>query len=443
MSGYTRVTVAGSARRTEIALASTEPIGAVLPQLIDLLAEPTGAAGRPLVLLDALGRPLDPERSPREQGLLDGTVLQLTPFDAAPPPPLVIDVVDVVADELAIRDDRWDSAARRTVCGVLVGVASTVAALALPVPPGLDVPIGLSLLAILLAGALGSGLAGFRGLASLLSAAALGTIAAIAVPLSARFDGASAVIVPLVVTALLSAGVLLIGVGLAQKARGAGIGGVTGVMLFGMLLLALLAGAPAAQAAAVVGVLTAMLLGLAPWVALSASGLTDLDHRAADSEEVSRTQTVMSVRRAYATLTWTVVAAATAVSVCGGILWTTGDVWCRLLAVAIAATGTLRARALPLRTQGWALWAAAITVMVIAGLSALGSAPGGALAGAAALVGLAAVLAALARPRPHRRARMRAFGDLVETAAVVSLLPVTVGVFGIYPDLLGMFGGGV
>jgi hypothetical protein len=37
---------------------------------------------------------------------------------------------------------------------------------------------------------------------------------------------------------------------------------------------------------------------------------------------------------------------------------------------------------------------------------------------------------------------MRAFGDLVETAAVVSLLPVTVGVFGIYPDLLGMFGGG-
>ncbi|MFS0853843.1 EsaB/YukD family protein [Microbacterium sp. 179-I 3D4 NHS] len=442
MSGYTRITVSGSARRTEVALASAEPLGAVLPQLIDLLSEPTGTGGRPLVLVDALGRPLDPDRSPRDQELRDGTLLQLLPFDAAPPPPLVIDVVDVVAEELAERRDRWDDRARRAVGAVLVAMSTAVAASALPSPPPLDVPVTLALLALLVAGALGCGLAGARGLATLLCAGALGTVPALALHLAEISLEPTRGAVPVTGAALAASVVLLVGRGLGSRCRGAVLGGAVGVVLFGALLLGLLAGAPAGQAAAVVGVLAAAFAGAVPWAALSVSGLTDLDHRAAEGAEVGRLETVTSIGHAYSALTWTVAALAVALAVCGGMLWGTGETWSRLLAVALAGAAVMRSRAFPVRSQGLLLWAAGLSVAGIAAASALGTVPSGALVLGCLVLAASASVGALVRPRPHRRARLRAVGDAVETAVVVSLLPLAVGVFGVYPDLLGMFGAG-
>jgi hypothetical protein len=42
-------------------------------------------------------------------------------------------------------------------------------------------------------------------------------------------------------------------------------------------------------------------------------------------------------------------------------------------------------------------------------------------------------------PPAHTRARLRRAGNTLEMFAVVALLPVTLGVFGVYPDLLGTF----
>ena len=60
----------------------------------------------------------------------------------------------------------------------------------------------------------------------------------------------------------------------------------------------------------------------------------------------------------------------------------------------------------------------------------------------AVVIGLTAAIAGLARPKAHQRARLRSFGDALETAAVIAVVPMAVGVFGIYADLLALFGGG-
>jgi uncharacterized membrane protein len=43
------------------------------------------------------------------------------------------------------------------------------------------------------------------------------------------------------------------------------------------------------------------------------------------------------------------------------------------------------------------------------------------------------------QPPPHIRARARQWGDRLEGLAVVALLPVAVGVFGVYSQLLDTF----
>ena len=56
-----------------------------------------------------------------------------------------------------------------------------------------------------------------------------------------------------------------------------------GLALSGLLLLPEVLSVPPVQAATVVGVLCALLLGVLPWIALSAAGLTGLDRTAAES----------------------------------------------------------------------------------------------------------------------------------------------------------------
>ena len=76
------------------------------------------------------------------------------------------------------------------------------------------------------------------------------------------------------------------------------------------------------------------------------------------------------------------------------------------------------------------------TVLIIVGVAA------GVAVVAATALGAATAVAGLARPRPHQRARLRSFGDVIEAVAVIALVPLVVGVFGIYADLLALFGGG-
>jgi hypothetical protein len=55
------------------------------------------------------------------------------------------------------------------------------------------------------------------------------------------------------------------------------------------------------------------------------------------------------------------------------------------------------------------------------------------------IVSVGTLLVVALHPPAHTRARLRRAGNTLEMFAVVALLPVTLGVFGVYPDLLGTF----
>ncbi len=133
MSIYTRLTVAGSARRSDVVVSSAEPLGAALPRLLDLLGETGGTVSRPLTLVAPDGEQLDIARSPQQLDLADGTLLRLVRLDAAPPPPVVIDVTDAAADAHDARPDRWDARARAIAGGTAIALAFAAAGSLAPI----------------------------------------------------------------------------------------------------------------------------------------------------------------------------------------------------------------------------------------------------------------------------------------------------------------------
>jgi hypothetical protein len=98
----------------------------------------------------------------------------------------------------------------------------------------------------------------------------------------------------------------------------------------------------------------------------------------------------------------------------------------------------LRTRAFPLAVQQMALWSAVLAGLLggLLGQSRLGEPLlVGILAGSAALV----MIMVLARPAAHQRAFLRRVGNVVEALAVVALIPLLLGMFGIFSDLLRAF----
>ena len=434
MSIYTRVTVAGAHARAEVVVPSDESLGSALPRLLDLLGETEGTVARPLTLVTPDGEQLDIARTPTQLDLLDGTLLRLERLEAAPPSPVVIDVTDAAADAHDDRPDRWDARARALAAGI--GIASAVGggALLLPLSGEAAVVTQIAAFAALLAASAGLGLGGLRRVSAAVGAAAAGLAAVLAI-LAATLT--SDLLLGAAVALAAAATTVLVAIGVARRAPGAALGAVFGTLL----LVLLLAGVPDPAAAAITGVVAAFATGPLPWIALSAAGLTTLDAQAAAGERIGRGRAFSAIDDAYAALTWSVLAVASALAITGVALVLADALWPGLVALAIAVVGALRFRAFPLRTQGWALWAAVGAIALTAFLTQLA-----ALGWIAPAVGVAvaAVIAAasIVSPRPAARARLRGLGNILETLAVVSLLPLLLGALGVYDELLGMFGGG-
>ncbi|WP_396644243.1 hypothetical protein [Microbacterium sp.] len=444
MSIYTRLTVAGSERRAEVVVPSGEPVGAAIPRLLDLLGETAGTVARPLAVIAPDGEQIDIALTPQQLDLADGTLVRLVRLDAAPPPPVVIDVTDAAADAHDARPDRWDDHARMIAGGTGIAAAFAIAGWLSPWSSPTLAAFALLGVAVLLAAiATGLGFGGLRRLSTCVSAAAAG----LAVPVGSATAGAlasgpSALLAGVAATLATASTVALLGVGIAHRRRGAASGGALGAVLASLLLGLLLAGVDAVSASAIAGVVAAFATGPLPWIALSAAGLTDLDQRAADGAPPARPRAFAAIDEAYVALTWSVAAVASILAVTGVVLALSGTIWTELLALAFFLVAALRTRAFPLRWQGWLLWAAAgvicaaaLTVLLVGGLGWIG-------AGVAVVVAALIATMVLVRPRPHVRARLRGLGNIVETLAVVSLIPLLVGALGIYAELLGMFGGG-
>ncbi|MFN2494736.1 MAG: type VII secretion integral membrane protein EccD [Pseudonocardiaceae bacterium] len=436
--GLTRVTLVGPRRRADLVLPSDEPVGILLPEIVTLVGlGPTGSPrGYQVSRLD--GQVLEPTATLRTADVCDGAVLRVDPLTEAPPAAILHDVSDEVADDLARRRGRWDGSARRWTATLTVTAAAVLTAwlASTAVPPVVLVAVGMVLL---LAGS-AVARAGQRpvGVAILLAGAGF---AMTAVPFWNPGWATVAWAMWMALWAFVLAGaVLALGVGTGHERAG---------VLGASSLLVLLAGwtGPAAlglsteRVATIMAVASVAALGVLPWLALIISGLTRLDDRQAADAPVTRVAAHAAVDAAHRGLAVACVATAGSGALAGWLLARHGSGWTIALACLVAVAMLLRLRAYPLTVEVAGLIASSLTVVVGLTMRWVQADPAMWVGAAAVMLGVAAVgLTVLGyQPQPHIRARARQWGDRLEGLAVVALVPVAVGVFGVYSQLLATF----
>ncbi|HEX2156209.1 MAG TPA: hypothetical protein VHS79_04385 [Actinomycetes bacterium] len=167
--------------------------------------------------------------------------------------------------------------------------------------------------------------------------------------------------------------------------------------------------------------------------------LPALDDRRAAAGEVARQDAVAAMAAAHRSLSVATVATAASSALAGVLLAAAPSRWTVTLALALVVVLASRARVYPLVAEVAALVAAAGAVL--AALLALWLDRAGAATPVAALLALlAAALVVLAVEFPeHVRARFRRLADRLEAVAVLAAIPLAIGVFGTYAQLLDTF----
>ncbi|WP_327356024.1 EsaB/YukD family protein [Streptomyces sp. NBC_01304] len=425
-SGLARVTLVGERRRADTVLPSDVPIGQLLPDLLELLGDQ--AAARPLTrrLTTADGVPLPPDSTLAAASLAPGAVLHLVRSDAAP-------AVEAGAD-LDLRSWRWRPAVRRIGAGAATVFFAAIAGLLARGAFGLEpVAYGLFGAALVAAagGALASRLGANRGLATvlLLTCGVLAALGAWTLADAHALSGPARL--------ALLAGALTLTLALLGLFSPLGRGGLTGAAaaagLAAIWEAALALTDDAARTGAVLAVLSILLLGFLPRLALLGTGLTRIDDRRSAGTSVSSQgvrNALAATHRglALATLLTTVSAAA------AGWLLTAAEpsVWTVSLVALTVLVLCARSRAFPLVVEVLAVYAAAACLVVRLAALWLDHAGG---AGPLALLSAAALLPLLAlaaHPPEPVRARLGRWADLAESIGVVGLFPLAVGVFGAY-----------
>jgi hypothetical protein len=430
------LTVQGAHRKAEVVVPDDEAVAALLPSILELLAEDRVAGARPVTLVDVLGRQVDATRSLADQAVGQGTLLRVVRVDQAPPPPEVADVTDVVARARDARADSWRPVWARVVAAVVAGAAGWVAAVAATTDLGADLALvaGVAAVVVLLATLVAR--VGAAGPAVVLGAGAVGAGVGLAPLLADRMVDRAAGSTALVVWAALCLVVaLLAGVGFRRTA--AALGALTGVVLT-VVALALVPGAGPAGAAGVTAVLGTLVLGLLPGIAMTVSGLNGLDDRVVAGRRPVRERVEGAVEETYRALTWATVATSGVVAVTGWVLARDDDRWSPWLALAVAVLVVLRARVLPLVPQRLALWAATGVIVLGWVTARAAEQPGAVVAGAAALVAVTALVAG-ANPSPPLAARLRRGASVVELVAVLATVPLLLAQLGVFRDLLETF----
>ncbi|WP_251070666.1 type VII secretion integral membrane protein EccD [Streptomyces sp. ISL-96] len=440
-----RVTLVGERRRVDLVLPSQEPVGLLLPEVMRLLDDQV--SGRPMLrhLVTADGSALAHDSTLESAGVPDGAVLRLVRVEDSPSAPVVHDVTDEAADDVDVQAWRWRPSARRKVAGLAaVGWALAAGALA-RAEFGLSAVSGALSAVAAVAALLGAllGKAGRRGLATALTVmgGALGVLGAWTLADAHDWSGAMrlAGVAAVVVVSLLLLGWV------SPLGRGGlvGAGAVAGATACWEVAVALQSGAGTAvgqaRAGALLVVVSVVVLGLLPRLALMSSGLSGLDDRRSGGASVSRYEVSTALAATHRGLALASVVMAVSAAAAGILVLRAPTVWTVSLAVVVAVVLALRARAFPLIAEVVALLSAA--AVVITCLAWVWLERSGTVAPLAVLVVLAVVpLAVLSvQPAEHVRVRLRRFGDALESVGVIALFPLVLGVFGVYGRLLGTF----
>ncbi len=442
-----RVTLVGERRRVDLVLPAREPVGILLPEIMRLLDDHVKGrpASRHLVTVD--GSALDHDSTLESAGVRDGAVLRLVRAEDAPPAPVVHDVSDEVARDLGHRTWVWGPSARRTTAGLASVALLVVAALFARAHYDRSAVAGALLAVSTVAAAAGAvlGRARRHGLASALLSAggALGVLGAWG--LADTLTGSSTGAVRLAtVAAVMVATLLLLGL-FTPLGRGGtvGAGAVAVATAVWEAAVAVQSGAGTAEQQARVGAVLAVVcvvaLGVLPRLALAASGLTGLDDRRAGGMSVSRHRVSTALSAAHRGLVLATVTVATSAVVAAVLALRSPSVWTVPLAAVVAVVLPLRARAFPLIAEVVVLLIAGIGVGVRLLVVWADHAPAVAPLSVLVLLALLALVVLAVQPAEHVRVRLRRAGDLLESVGVLALLPLLVGVFGVYGRLLDTF----
>ena len=432
MSDYTRLSVQGSRNRADLVLPADEPLAAMLPDILDLLDEPPGAA-RPLTLVTVLGEQLNTSLSLTEQNVRQGSIVRLVRLDEAPPPPEVADITQLAGESVAARSDRWRrpwavavAAAATLVAGWLIGLELT--------RTGVERSWLLAGATALAAGAIALARRGGDGAGVVVTSLAVGLLAvpmqsfAAGQPFGADWGawlGGAAALVAMVAA-------------FGYRDRGLALGGASAATLVALWAGLGAAGLVALQSAGLVALVGALGVGLLPGIAMAASGLTGLDDRVIEGAVVPRPDAAEAVAATHRGLTGAGIAFSLIIAAAGFVLATSADPWALGLAAAIALVLLLRTRVLPLAPQRLALFGAGLALLTGLALTGLVRSPTWTLAGLLALAGLC-VAAIGVRLSDNVKARLARVGNLIELLAVVASVPLLLGLMGLFRDLLAAF----
>jgi type VII secretion integral membrane protein EccD len=436
MVEFTRLTVIGSARKADLVVPNDEAVSGLMPRLMELLEEPTSSVVRPLTLVRATGEQLDVGLTIADQQVSDGELLRLVRSDDAPPPPEVADVTDVLGESMRDRAGLWSTFARELTGAVAIGVLSCAAATQLPARP---VAFVVAVLALSVAAAI-LGRAAMRWLCIALTAAALGVAAATVWSFSTELGLAPGLRFAAAVSGFAALGWICLGIGHGQglRSRPAWLGSLVGVPISALPLIMVALGSAAEQAAAVTAGVAVVVCGVLPRLALAASGLTGLDDQVVEGHPRRRDDVSLTVNEAYRLLSWMTFAIAIPIAVTSAVLLASKDLWTVAVGLAVIIVSALRTRAFPLAVQQIALWFA-VLVGMLAGVLGQSRLSEPLVAVILIAIAVLVVIMVLARPAAHQRAFLRRVGNAFEAVVVIALIPLLLGMFGIFSDLLRAF----
>jgi type VII secretion integral membrane protein EccD len=439
--GFCRITVVTTGRRVDLTMPTHLACAELLPQVVRLTGETEqGPSPRPWVLGRLGEPPLAPERTLSQSGVYDGDLLYLRAAGQPADPVVVDDLVETIAEAVDSRGGHWTAATWHRFA--MAAAAALLGAGAVAVGAGGRPLAGAT------AGRGTAGLAAGAALALLL--AALGLRRLLREPVAAAAPALAA----LPWSAL--AGAALAGRAGADPAAvvAAGAGGllaaavaatmaapvVTGPCLAVALPAAALAlaaaavaavGATPVQAAAVLAVGLVPALTTLPRLAIALAGISPGDEDAEVAVQAERAKVAVG----HALLTWVLGGAALTLTAALAVL-ATGGTPARCLAAAVAASVGLRARGFRLVGEVLPLALAVLGGVVALELAVMADPPGPArrwpgawlLVGTAALLALAGFLLRGAGPSAGIRRRL----DMVEALANLLLVPLALGVLGLY-----------
>ncbi|WP_158888375.1 type VII secretion integral membrane protein EccD [Amycolatopsis anabasis] len=452
-SAARRVTVVTPRARVDVALPPQGTLAELVPQLVRLAgAEGQASAEHPGWVLSRLGgAPLSPGLTVSAAAVRDGEVLHLTPRERPRAPLLFDDVVDSIASAAASRTGVWGpETARRTGLVAAVVLLSGAAVLIQASAAGTVLaPIGTGLLALalLLAGGAASRAYGD---------AEAGTAVALAGVGAALLAGMSAL--PPHPLFSLQAGPLAVGLaavtGYGVLAAGsvadrlpwfvaviasAGLGAVaTGAVL--------LTGTRPANAAAPLGVVATALAAAAPMLALRLGRLPlprvpdDMDSFRADEKPSLGEEMAGQTGFAQSLLNGMLVALGVLVLASAAVLVVSGAGWAALLAALFGLSWLLRSRSYAGAAQRVVVAGFGLAALLCAGIWLAGGDSRPAMFGAGLGVVLAAVLClvyATRVRRGHRSPYWARLLDIAEFLALLSLIPVTALILGVYEAVRG------